>query len=626
MRSLTVRLRRLVGLTLQDGALRRLWGLLKGGGLRGLVQRLSQLGEGVSYPEWAAARRLTAVDRSQIQDHIQRLAFRPRISILLPVYNSRPVWLRACLDSVLAQLYPSWELCIADDCSTRQAVRAILQEYAGRDARIKLVQRAETGNVSAATNSALALATGDFVAFLDHDDTLCEHALYLAAAWLNEHPETDLIYSDEDRIDGRGRVLRPVFKPGWSPDLLRAHNYINHLTVLRTALARAAGGLRIGLEGAQDYDLLLRISERITDDRIHHLAEVLYHWRDHAVSISQLQPARTAAIGAFHRAIGDSLDRQRLDAEVLDMTANPSLHRVRFRLPEPPPLVSVIIPTHDRLDLLFGCVEGLRQATAYPAIEIIVIDHASSDPATVDYLQALAQQPHTRVLRQEGDFNYAALSNAGAALAQGDVLCFLNNDIAVRQAGWLAELVSLALRPEIGAAGPLLRHPDGRVQSQGIQLGTNGIARLAGRQLPGQPPPSAFQLQQISNVAALTGACLVMRRALFEEVGGFDEELAVAYNDIDLCLNLRAAGRWLVFTPFSELVHVHSASRGPEDTPEKQARLKREADYLIQKWGKWATTDPFINPNLDWSQGRPELAISCAQLRPWQRITKRTTT
>lgn len=491
-------------------------------------------------------------------------------------------------------------------------VRDILQEYAARDARVKVVYRPTNGHVSAATNSALALVTGDFVAFLDHDDALAEHALYRIAALLDAHPDADLIYSDEDRMDVRGRPLHPVFKPDWSPDLLRAHNYVNHLVVLRTALVRAVGGLREGLEGAQDHDLLLRVSERTTPARIHHLPHVLYHWRKHGAALGKDQATRTAVAAASHRAVADAIARQGLAADVLPTTAMPYLHRVHYRLPDSPPLVSVIIATRDRLDLLRVAVDGLRKATAYPAIELIIVDNDSRDPATLGYLSKLAKEEDVRVLRQPGPFNYAALNYAAADQSTGDVLCFLNNDIVVTQAGWLAELVSHALRPEIGAAGPLLRYPDGRVQSAGILLGSDVLGRLALHQRVGAVAPSPFQLQQIRNVAALTGACLVLRRAIFAEVGGFDTALAIAYNDIDLCLKLRAAGYWLVCTPFAELVHLGSASRGGEDSPEKQARLQWEADTLREKWGAFAHSDPFVNPNLTWQRGRTELAYPSA--------------
>ncbi len=581
----------------------RLWRLLRREGVGGVIRRLAASSAGPSYAAWLAAHRLTRADRRQIAAQIAAWPAPPLISVLLPVYNSRPAWLRSCLDSVLTQLYPHWELCIADDSSTDPQVRAILAEYAAREPRVRVVYRAQNGHVAAATNSALALARGEFVAFLDHDDLLAAHALYLVAAAILDHPGAAILYSDADRCDARGLRFGPSFKPDWSPDLLLAHNYINHLTVMRTDLVRSAGGLRTGLEGAQDHDLLLRVSERVPAAAIHHIPHVLYHWRVHPASIGLGQETRVATGAASRQTIADSLARRRVAAEVLATTAHPFLHRVRYALPDPPPLVSVIIPTRDRQDLLRTCVDGLRQATTYPALELIVVDNNSRALETLAYLKALGQQPHCQVLRRAGAFNYAALNNAGVLQAHGEVLCFLNNDVVITQAGWLTELVSQALRPEIGAVGPLLRYPDGAVQHLGVTLAADRIMLI--RSLPLTPLARAEKNggEQVRNVAALTGACLVLRRKLFQQVGGFDEQLSVAYNDIDLCLKLRAAGYWLLCTPFAELVHLGSASRGAEDSPEKQARFQREGDYLRSKWGAFAASDPFINPNLTWQPG-----------------------
>ncbi len=592
----------------------RVWRVWRKEGWAGLWLRLRRR----SYAAWAAAHRLTCRDRGEIRRRILEMPHHPLISVLLPVYDSNPRWLRACLDSVRRQLYPHWELCIADDASTLPHIRAILQAYAARAPRFKVVYRPQNGHISAAANSALELAAGEWVAFLDHDDELAEHALYLVAEEINRHPDADLIYSDEDKMDAHGRLLRPWFKPDWSPDLLRSYNYINHLAAARTALVRRLGGLRVGFEGAQDHDLLLRLSEQTAAARIRHIPHVLYHWRVHPLSAAQTPQAKAYSPPASRRALTEHLQRQGVTAELISIDAErPNRYRVIYALPDPP-LVSVIVPTRDRLDLLRVCVNGVRAATDYPAIELIIVDNGSQEPATLDYLNELARQPHTRVLRQDGPFNYSALNNAGAALAAGQVLCFLNNDIIVTHSGWLKELVSQAVRPEVGAAGPLLRYPDGRVQHGGIMVGGKLVARLALHQFPGCPPPARPELEQIRNVAALTGACLVLRRSVLEQVGGFDERLPVAYNDVDLCLKLRAAGYWLIFTPFAELVHIHSASRGPEDTPERRARQLCEANDMHARWGEWVKRDPFTSPNWVWKRGESAPAWSPFPLRPWR--------
>jgi O-antigen biosynthesis protein len=593
----------------------RLWRLLRREGVAGLARRLRPLRARPSYKDWIAAHRLTDNDRREIAAHIAAWTDPPLISVLLPVYNSRPAWLRACLDSVFAQSYSRWELCICDDASTDPSVRSILAEYAARDPRVKVFYRSENGHIAAATNSALELAGGAFAAFLDHDDTLAEQALYMVAAVIMENPETALLYSDSDTMGGSGKRFNPAFKPGWSPDLLRAHNYINHLAVLRTELVRAVGGLRTGLEGAQDHDLLLRASEQVSIGAIRHIPQVLYHWRAHSGSMGRNVQTLNRTGAASRKVIADCLDRQGVAAEVLTTTAHPFLHRVRYQLPDSLPLASIIITTCDRLDLLRPCVEGVLHATHYSPLELIIIDNGSRNPATLAYLQELSRQSNIRCVHQASAFNFAELNNSGASLAQGEVLCFLNNDVVITQPGWLGELISQALRPEIGAAGPMLRYMDGRIQHAGIALGTGVVGRLILHQAPGKPSPAAFQLQEVRNVAALTGACLVMRRALFQQVGGFDAALAVAYNDIDLCLKLRAAGYLLVCTPFAELVHLGSASRGQEDTHEKRARLQDETKYLFAKWGAFAASDPFINPNMAWMHGWLDSASSSASVR-----------
>lgn len=597
----------------------RIWRLLRREGVSSLLRRLAAGRSGPSYAAWLTAHRLTSEDRRQIAAQIAAWTAPPLISVLLPVYNSNPFWLRACLDSVLGQLYPHWELCIADDASTEPQVAMILAHYAARDPRIKVVYREKNGHVAAATNNALALAEGAFVAFLDHDDVLAEHALYLVAASVIDHPNATILYTDADRCDEQGRRFAPVFKPDWSPDLLLAHNYINHLTVLRTELVQSVGGLRTGVEGAQDHDLLLRVSEQVPAGAIHHIPHVLYHWRAHRASLGRGQHTRPATSTASRQVIADCLARRGLAAAVLATTAHPFLHRVRYDLPDPPPMVSVIIPTRDRLDLLRVAVQGVRQTTAYPALELIVVDNDSQEPQTVAYLEELSQQPHCRVLRQAGAFNYAALNNVAAAVAQGKVLCFLNNDVMITEPGWLAELVSQTLCPEIGAVGPLLRFPDESIQHLGVNVETGKFRLLRSLSHSEIAFAGMNATGQTRNVAALTGACLVLRSALFAEVGGFDEQLAVAYNDIDLCLKLRTAGYWLICTPFAELVHLGSASRGAENSPEKQARLQREADTLCSTWGAFAATDPFTNPNLTWRRGRPELAFPSAAPLPWRR-------
>lgn len=567
---------------------------LTGAGRR-ILRRIRSL-RGDSYTRWVKAHRLTPADAARIRQQIATLARRPLISVLVPVCNTPAPWLRACLDSVLAQLYPHWELCIADDASTAPHVRAVLAEYAARDPRIRLVQRQHNGHIAAATNSALALATGEFVAFLDHDDVLAPEALFEVAATVNQQPEVALLYSDEDSLDARGRRVRPIAKPDWSPHLLRSHNYISHLLVLRTALARRLGGCRAGLEGAQDHDLILRAVEQTPAAQIHHIRRVLYHWRIHPGSTAAGTQVKGYAAAASRRAVVEHLQHAGVDAAIADVPGRPYVHHVIYTLPEKH-CASVIIPTRDRLELLRPCVEGVLAHTDYPDLEIVIVDNGSREPAALHYLAGLAAQPNVRVLQDDAAFNFSALCNLGARAATGELLCFLNNDIIVTQFGWLRELAGLALQAGAGAIGPLLRYPDGRIQHMGIEIKQPWAAQLIGHGRDYAEARRTLALWTVREVLAVTGACLAVSRAAFAHVGGFDERLPVAFNDVDLCLKLHAAGYRNVWTPFAELTHHHWATRGRDNTPEGEARKAREGGYLRDKWAQIIPSDPYRPEN-----------------------------
>ena len=592
MRLFSTGLIRLVRRARHGNALARAWHVLRQTGPGGLVKRLRQLSLAPTYAEWVIAHQLTETDRLQIKQHIEYLKNCPRISVLVPVYNSHPTWLCTCLDSVLAQFYPHWELCIADDGSTLPHVRTILENYAHRDSRIKVVYRADNGHIAAATNSALAMATGEFVAFLDHDDTLAPEAFFQVALAINAQPQVELLYSDEDSLDHRGRRVRPIAKPGFSPFLLRSHNYISHLLVMRRALVGRLGGCRVGLEGAQDHDLILRAVEQLSPQHIYHIPCVLYHWRIHASLTATGTKIKTYTAAASHRAVAEHLQRTGVDARIEPVPGRPYVHHVRYPVPEKA-RASVIIPTRDRLDLLQPCLDGLWAGTDYPELEVIVVDNGSVVPETLRYLADLAARPNVRVLRADAPFNFSALCNLGARAATGELLCFLNNDIIVPQPGWLRELAGLALQPGVGAVGPLLRYPDGRIQHMGIELKQPWAAQLIGHGRDYAQAQRTLALCTVRHVIAVTGACLVVSRAAFTAAGGFDERLPVAFNDVDLCLNLHAAGFWNIWTPFAELMHHHWATRGRDNTPEREARKAQEAGRLREKWSEMIPQDPF---------------------------------
>jgi GT2 family glycosyltransferase len=535
--------------------------------------------------------------RSAMQTAIGTFARTPLISVLLPTYNTDERWLRRAIESVRTQIYPHWELCIADDCSTLPHVAAILDEYARLDSRIKVVHRSENGHISHASNSALALVTGEFTALLDHDDELTEDALFWVAKALQDSPSLDLIYSDEDKIDIHGRRFTPHFKMGWNVDLLYTLNLVTHLAVFRTALLREVGGFREGFEGSQDYDLVLRVFERTTEDRIRHIPRILYHWRAIPGSTAIGIESKSYAASASQRALTEHLGRRGVDAKVV--SGYGSYLRVKYTLPEPLPKVSVIIGTRDRVSLLKGIVSGVLEKTDYPDLELIIIDNDSREAATLQYFDEVAKDARVRILKYPGPFNFAEMNNRAAAEARGSILALLNNDLLVIEPHWLKEMVSFAVRSEFGAVGARLLYPSGQVQHAGVILGIGGVAGHAHRGTPGAEGGYFSRSKLIQSFSAVTAACLVLRKEVFAEVGGFDaRELAVAFNDVDLCLKIRARGYRVVYTPYAELYHLESASRGDDRHRKHRDRFEREINVMKSRWSELLANDPYYNPNL----------------------------
>jgi GT2 family glycosyltransferase len=572
----------------------RLLGLkLRGRGL--LAQALAHRSE-TGYAAWIARfGRLGTAERARIRDEIAVWPAPARLSVLMPVHDPDPKVLDAAIRSVRDQLYPAWELCIADDASTNPAITRLIARHAGQEPRIRAMRRGTNGHIARATNDALALATGTYCIFLDHDDLLAETALYEVAKAARTDPGRVLIYSDEDKVDGRGRRFEPHFKSDFDRELLNGQNYVNHLCAVRTDRLRALGGLRPGFEGSQDHDLLLRLVENLRRDAIHHIPKILYHWRAAAGSGTFSDRALTRAEDARLRALNEVAARRGAMAE----RGPQGFNRLVRPLPAPPPLVSVIIPTRDRAELLAVALDGVLSATDYPAIEILVIDNDSREDATCALLRGYASESRLRVLPVSGPFNFSDLSNKGAAQARGEVLVFLNNDIEVLEPGWLTELVSIAGEDDVGAVGAKLLYPDGTLQHGGIVLGIGGIAGHSHLGIAGDAPGYFARMQLTQEVSAVTGACLAIRSTVFDAIGGFDAQcLAVAFNDVDLCLRLRAAGYRNIWTPFARLTHHESKSRGLEDTPEKRARFEAEAQVMRERWGAELRSDPYYNPNL----------------------------
>ncbi len=542
-----------------------------------------------NYSKWVSKyETLSDGDREEIRRRAEALPLCPLISVVMPIYNPEPEWLVEAIESVRNQIYPFWELCIADDLSTNEAIRPILERYAEEDPRVSVVFREENGHISAASNSALELVKGEWVVLLDHDDVLREHALFHVADVINRHPNVQMIYSDEDKIGKNGKRCEPYFKPDWDIDLFYSHNVFCHIGVYHAALLKDVGGFREGFEGAQDYDLVLRCCERIRPEQIHHVPRILYHWRIHPESTSQGVNNKSYAVVASERALNEHLQRQGISAhaEYADFG-----YRVRYALPEPCPLVSLIILTKNSPHLIKQCVESIFEKTSYKNFEIIIIDNGSDDLETLRYLDSLGSNPSIQVIRDARPFNFSALNNAAVQHANGELIALLNDDIEVISEEWLSEMVSIALQPGVGVVGAKLWYPHKTLQHGGVILGLGGVA--------GHVKDGNKHLDIIRGYSAVTFACVVLRKELWDELDGLDEKnLSIAFNDVDFCLRVRDAGYRNVWTPYAELFHHESASRGTEDTIEKQQRFSKEVEYMKQRWGSILMNDPAYNPNL----------------------------
>jgi glycosyltransferase involved in cell wall biosynthesis len=550
------------------------------------------------YDEWV--RRydtLTDLDRKKIKTRIRQLQPPPLISVVMPVYNPPLNMLEDAIRSVQGQLYTNWELCIADDASTNGEVHKLLQRYADNDSRIKVVFRKKNGHISAASNSALELVSGEYVALLDNDDLLREHSLFWVADAISTQPDAGMIYSDEDKIDLSGRRYDPYFKPDWNPDLFLSHNMICHLGAYRTDLVRKLGGFREGYEGAQDYDLALRCSEQLAPEQIVHIPRVLYHWRSHPGSTAQAGSEKNYALLAGERALNDHFARTQISAkaELLDF----GMYRARYAIPAPEPLVSLIIPTRNGMHLIKQCIESIIAKTTYKNYEILIVDNNSDDPNTLAYFASLAEDTRIRIIRDERPFNYSALNNAAVKQARGEYVGLINNDIDVISPEWLEEMMGLAIQPGVGAVGARLWYPNDTLQHGGCITGVGGVAGNSHKHLPRGHFGYFARAQLIQTLSVVTAACLVIKKSIYQEVGGLDEtNLKVAFNDVDFCLRVREAGYRNIWTPYAELYHHESATRGYEDTPEKQLRFRDEVLYMQKRWGNSLKNDPAYSPNL----------------------------
>lgn len=570
------------------------------------------------YAKWIELYdKISDADRDTIRHAAQVMDNPPLISIAVPVYNPPPNLLKEAIDSVVEQLYPHWELILANDCSTDPAIKPILDEYGARDNRIKIIHRGENGHISKATNSALQIASGDWVALLDHDDKLTPDALFCVACAIKENPNGRLFYSDEDKIDLNGNRLDPYFKCDWNPDLFLSHNMITHLGVYDRKLLEEIDGFRVGVEGAQDYDLVLRCIERISPEEIIHIPHILYHWRIMPGSTAMASDEKPYAMIAGERALNEYLERNEIKANAKLIGIG---YQVTYTLPSNPPLVSLIIPTRNAHKLVKQCVDSIFELTTYPRYEIILVDNGSDDPQSLSYFEELGNDPRVKVLRDDSPFNYSAINNRAVHQSNGEIIALVNNDISVISETWLDEMVSIAIQPNVGAVGAMLYYPNDTIQHAGVIMGLGGLAAHMHAEFPRGTMGYVGRAALRQTVSAVTAACLVVTRSNFENVGGLNEQdLTVAYNDVDFCLKLNAAGLRNIWTPHAELYHHESATRGYEISPEKKARFEKEKQYMLDNWSEIIAHDPAYSPNLTLDNAHFTLAFPPREKKPWQK-------
>lgn len=539
------------------------------------------------FKQWLLENQLTESDLQEMRRELEDFVYKPVISIITPVYNVDETWLSKCIKSVTEQIYPHWELCLADDASTQEHVFGVLEKYSAGDERIKVVSLPENRGIAGATNAGIELASGEFMGLLDNDDELTPDALFQVVKLLNEHPDADMIYSDEDKVNQVGASCEPFFKPDWSPELFLAQMYTCHFGVYRKSLVDRVGAFSEGYDGSQDYEFVLRLTEQT--DRVYHIPRILYHWRMIPGSTAENYESKDSDVPSL-KALAHAMHRRGWHGTV-EKGLEIGTFRVRPNITGEP-LVSIIIPTRDKVELLRKCVNSIKQKTTWPYYEIIIVDNGSGDSETLAYLADFDSQRNCKVLDFDGPFNYAAINNLAAREASGEALVFLNNDTEVGSGDWLEAMLELGQRHQVGAVGAKLLYPDKTIQHAGIILGLGGIANPAFYRTANDAGSYFNQATVIRNYSAVTGACMMVRKAVFEELGGFDEKnLPIAYNDIDLCLRLREKGYRVVYTPYAILYHDEGASRGYGPDP--------EAVYMLDKWSTEIKNDPFYNPNLD---------------------------
>lgn len=520
-----------------------------------------------------------------------------KFSVLVPLYNTPESFLKAMIESVQAQTYKNWELCLADGSDSEHSfVGEICKNYADGDKRIKYEKLERNLGISENTNACIRMATGEYIALFDHDDLLHPSALYEVMRAICEHG-ADFIYTDENTFSEEPRdAYNPHFKPDFSPDTLRSYNYICHLSVFSRELLDSVGYFRSEYDGSQDYDLILRLTEKAK--KVFHIRKILYYWRAHKNSVAQDVGAKPYTVTAAKKALAAHLERCGLKGEVLDSSV-PTTYHIKYEI-DGNPLVSLIIPNKDHTDDLDICLESLYEKSSYKNFEVIIVENNSTEKETFEYYEALTKKHgNIKIVKWEGNFNYSAINNFGVNYAKGEYILLLNNDVEIINGSCFEEMLMFAQRKDVGAVGAKLYYSDDTVQHAGVILGLGGTAGHAHKHFGRSHPGYMARASIAQNLTACTAACLMMRRDVFDEVGGLDEEFEVAFNDVDLCMKIRKKGYLVVFTPYAELYHYESKSRGNDSTPEKLERFRGEIDRFKEKWQKQLDDgDPYYNPNL----------------------------
>jgi len=550
------------------------------------------------YTVWFDRQLLSTAQHAEQVVKADALQFRPLISVLVPTYNTQPQHLRECFDSVVNQTYSNWELCVSDDASTNPETKAVISEYAARYDNVHALFSETNTHIAISSNKALNMANGAFISLLDHDDLLQPNALYETALVLNGHPDADLVYSDEDKLEADSIHVEPFFKPDWSPDFLYSCNYITHFATLSRRILNEVDGFRVGTEGAQDWDLFLRVTARTS--KIHHVAKILYTWRKSETSTAQSADSKPYAYINQGKVLRYTVGERHENAYV-DAAPDRGFWRVR-RVIAQTPKVSVVIPTKDNFELISQCLDSILDRSSYPYFEVVVVDTGSTDPRVeAYYTKTLAANPEVKIVRWEGPFNFSGACNLGVSNSDGEYVVFLNNDTEIISNDWIQGLLEHAQRPEVGMVGAQLFFEGGEIQHAGVVLSERDVAfhPFYGRK-PHWDMSTYIFASNVRNTAAVTAACSMVSRVKFDEVGGFDTELRVTYNDVDLCLRLLTAGYHNVYNPFVHLYHYESMSVGKITGADRDQTEFEAAKALMQaRWPELLRHDPYYNPSFE---------------------------